>query len=102
MTKTLRLAFALALALLVPFSMAAPSASARIHHSGNIFQRHRTASSLGAGYLAFHAARTTARNRRNSGQHLNFAQRHPYMTAGAVAIGTHHFLKHRSHRYSSH
>lgn len=99
MTKTLRLAIALALALLVPFCMAVPSASARHHHTGNIFQRHRTASSLGAGYLAFHAARHTGHNRQMAGRHMNFAQRHPYISAGAAALVTHHMLRHH-HSYS--
>ncbi len=96
MTKTLRLVMALALALIVPMSIAVPGASAR-HRSGNIFQRHRGASSVAAGIAAYHIAKHTGRNRAAHGGHRNFAQRHPMISGIGAAVLTHHILKHHTH-----
>ena len=68
------------------------TAHAQTHHR-NIFQRHRTLSSAAAGIAAAKAAKHTGSNRVASGGKKNFAQRHPYLTGAAAAVGTHHLLK---------
>ena len=92
--KTTRSLVVVMLALLIPL-LSLPSASAfGKHKNGNVFQRHRTLSSLAAGVAAYHVAKHTGKNRMAHGGRRNFAQRHPFLTGVGAAVATHHLLKH--------
>jgi hypothetical protein len=61
-------------------------------------QRHKTATSLGAGYAAYKAAKVTGQHREMAGGHKNFAQRHPFVTGVAAAAVTHHMISKSQHQ----
>jgi hypothetical protein len=93
---TLALVFALSLMLGVVPSRAAygqTAAHRMAHHAKNFAQRHRTATSLAAGYAAYKIAKHTGNNRMANGGHKNFMQRHPVLTGVGAAMVTHHMIK---------
>src|SRR5580704_1950552 len=93
---TLALVFALSLMLGVVRPPAAYG-QGTVHHMGhsakNFAQKHRTATSLAAGYAAYKIAKHTGANRAANGGRKNFAQRHPFLTGVAAAGVTHHMIK---------
>ncbi len=69
-------------------------AGAQTTHHG-VLHRHRHLASGVAGIAAYKAAKHTGKNRTAAGGHRNFAQRHPFVTGAAAAVGTNHLLKRR-------
>jgi hypothetical protein len=63
----------------------------------NFIHRHPTATALAAGAGTTYMLKRSAHYKRMHGQHLSFAERHPYMSGMGVAVVTHHVLKKHPH-----
>jgi hypothetical protein len=86
-----RLGIVFALVLFCATSLLSPVFAQQ--SQGNLAQRHPTATAIVAGVGTTYALKRSARYKRLHGQHLNFAERHPYMSGMGVALVTHHMLK---------
>ena len=74
-------------------SVAPASARLRQKPHRTFVQRHRTMTSVAAGYAAYKVAKTTGNRRAKAGGKRNFAQRHPMLTGVGAGLVTHHYIK---------
>jgi hypothetical protein len=95
--RTGAMAIVMAAALgLTGWTVAVSPASARLHSPKphrTFVQRHRTMTSVAAGYAAYKVAKTTGNRRAAMGGKRNFAQRHPMLTGIGAGMVTHHYIK---------
>jgi hypothetical protein len=85
-----RIGLVLALAAILVGSIFAPLSA---QNNPNFVQRHPTASAIAAGAGTTYYLKHRAKWKKEHGEKLNFAERHPYLSGFGVAVVTHHMIK---------